>query len=229
MYPLLYNTLTRRMPRGTMEPTLLEYAHCGKTVLLTGLSDPDEPFRVWVEGESYGTCPLEETNPFTRQQASATNDADAIAAATASSGASSSASAKGMFDFEFPVSLGTINGSAASVQDMLAAASNITNLQAMLSPAASAGSMGPFGALSVQTDLDQLKTAFISGALNGTAQAAKSVLGLNETFVDSEVKMMESLIVGDALAHHMEPLYYAALASAFTKAKKLAQSKSKEA
>lgn len=199
------------MPRGTKQPNLLEYAHCGKTVLLTGLSAPGERLRVWVEGESEGTCPLAETDPFARQAAGS----DAAVAPATSSG-SSSGPGGGVFEFEFPVSLGMVNGSVASVQDMLAAASNITNLQAMLSPAASAGSTGPFGALSVQTDLDQLKKAFISGALNGTALAAKNVLGLNETFVDAELRMMESLIVGDALAHHMEPLYYAALATAFT-------------
>lgn len=194
------------MPRGTKQPNLLEYAHCGKTVLLTGLSTPGERLSVWVEGESEGTCPLAETDPFARQ----------AAGPTPATSNGSSGPGRGAFEFEFPVSLGRVNGSVASVQDMLAAASNITNLQAMLSPAASAGSTGPFGVLSIQTDLDQLKKAFISGALNGTALAAKNVLGLNETFVDAELRMMESLIVGDALAHHMEPLYYAALATAFT-------------
>lgn len=200
------------MPRGTKQPNLLEYAHCGKTVLLTGLSAPGERLSVWVEGESEGTNPLAETDPFARQAAGS----GSIPTTATSSGSGSGGPGGGAFEFEFPVSLGMVNGSVASVQDMLAAASNITNLQAMLSPAASAGSTGPFGALSVQTDLDQLKKAFISGALNGTALAAKNVLGLNETFVDAELRMMESLIVGDALAHHMEPLYYAALATAFT-------------
>lgn len=196
------------MPRGTKQPNLLEYAHCGRTVLLTPSTDgaARERFGVWVEGESEGTCPLQEFDPFARGE----GGDDAVDSSSSSNTSGES------FEFQFPVSLGVVNGTAASVQDMLRAASNLTNLQAMLSPAASAGSMGPFGALSLQADLDQLKGTLWSGALNGTAMAAKSILGLNSSFVDAEMRMMESLVVGDGLMHHMEPLYYVALQKAFT-------------
>jgi len=201
-----------RMPRGTKQPNLLEYAHCGKTVLLTGGGEPDLRFSVWVEGESEGTCPLQEADPFARAAVSSPTASSASSSASSSDSSSSGPSA---FEFQMPVSLGVVNGTAASVQDMLRAASNWTNLQAMLSPAASAASTGPFGALSLQTDFDQLKSAMLSGALNGTGLAAKSILGLNGTFVDGELRMMESLILGDALAQHMEPSYFITLGKAF--------------
>jgi hypothetical protein len=211
--PIIVTQIATRMPRGTRQPNLLEYSHCGKTVLLTGGAEPGQRFSVWVEGESEGTCPLREADPFARAGGSA--DSSSSSSSSSSSDGSSAPSSSSSFDFQFPVSLGMVNGTAASVQDMLRAASNLTNLQAMLSPAASAASEGPFGALSLQADLNQLKGAILSGALNGTALAAKSILGLSGTFVDAEMRMMESLILGDALAHHMEPLYYMALSKAF--------------
>ena len=202
-----------RMPRGTKQPNVLEYAHCGKTVLLTGGGEPDGRFSVWVEGESEGTCPLLEADPFARAAVSSPTTSSASSASSDSSDSSSSGPSN--FEFQMPVSLGMVNGTAASVQDMLRAASNWTNLQAMLSPAASAASTGPFSALSLQTDFDQLKGAILSGALNGTGLAAKSILGLSDTFVDAELRMMESLILGDALAQHMEPSYFITLGKAF--------------
>jgi hypothetical protein len=36
-------------------------------------------------------------------------------------------------------------------------------------------------------------------------------VGLNATFVASELRLMASIVKGAALAHHMEPLYYLAL------------------
>jgi len=50
--------------------------------------------------------------------------------------------------------------------------------------------------------------------MNSTAMIGKS-LGLNETFVNSELSLIRGLVYGDALAHHMEPLYYVALEKAF--------------
>ena len=196
------------MPRGTRQPTLLSYDHCARTVLLSATESGR--FYVWVEGESAGTCPLREVDPFGGSEATPPPPPPS----SSSSSSPSSSSPSSSFEFQLPVSMATFaNGTAASVQDMLRAASNLTNLQAMMSPAASAASTGPFGALSLQTDLEQIKGALLGGALNGTALAAKS-MGLNATFVDSEMRMMESLIVGDALAHHMEPLYYVALEKA---------------
>lgn len=36
-------------------------------------------------------------------------------------------------------------------------------------------------------------------------------LAINQSFVQSELQMMESILRGAAMAHHMEPLYYVAL------------------
>lgn len=49
---------------------------------------------------------------------------------------------------------------------------------------------------------------------NQTAALAARTLGLNMSFVDAEFRLLDSIWQGAALAHHMEPLYYAALQTA---------------
>ncbi|CAM9475443.1 unnamed protein product [Ectocarpus sp. 8 AP-2014] len=48
-----------RMPRATMGGISLDYQHSGRTVMVA--EDPEEP--PWIQGESGGECPLEETDP----------------------------------------------------------------------------------------------------------------------------------------------------------------------
>lgn len=211
-----------RMPRGSGESSLLmEYSHCGRTVLLT--ETEDGRFSVWVEGESEGTCPLKEGEAFT----STTPTSQSMAEIIKKAAIEAMERGKGGLEFETPFSKATFaNGTAASVQEMLRAAGNFTNLQAMLSSTSSidyfssftsipsSPSLGPFGQLSLQTDLQQIANAVFGSAMNSTATIGKS-LGLNETFVDSELSLIRGLVYGDALAHHMEPLYYVALEKAF--------------
>lgn len=220
--------IVARMPRGSGESSLLmEYSHCGRTVLLT--ETEEGRFSVWVEGESEGTCPLKEGGAFTSTTPTAGQSMTEMiknAAAGAMEGG------KAGLEFETPFSKATFaNGTAASVQEMLRAAGNLTNLQAMLSSTSSTNyfssstpstpsspsswpSLGPFGQLSLQTDLQQIANAVFGSAMNSTAMIGKS-LGLNETFVNSELSLIRGLVYGDALAHHMEPLYYVALEKAF--------------
>ncbi len=191
-----------RMPRGTRQTAaLLEYSHCGRTVLLT--ETDAGAFKVWVEGESEGTCPLRESDPFAVvpvPDASTTVEGKKPAA----------------LEFQMPISVATFdNGTVASVQEMLRAAGNLTNLQAMLTSFSSpSSSLGPFGKLSLEADMNQIAQALFGSALNSTAVIGKS-MGLNATFVESELNLIKSLLGGDALAHHMEPLYYVALEKAF--------------
>ncbi|CAB1113920.1 unnamed protein product [Ectocarpus sp. CCAP 1310/34] len=51
--------IVARMPRATMGGISLDYQHCGRTVMVA--EDPEEP--PWIQGESGGECPLEETDP----------------------------------------------------------------------------------------------------------------------------------------------------------------------
>lgn len=219
--------IVARMPRGTGESALLmEYSHCGRTVLLT--ETKEGRFSVWVEGESEGSCPLKEGGAFANSGTTSASQSMAEMLKNAAAGAMEGG--KGGFEFQTPFSKATFaNGTAASVQEMLRAAGNLTNLQAMLSSTSSTNyfsstssptsasswpSLGPFGQLSLQTDLSQIANAVFGSALNSTAMIGKS-LGLNETFVDSELSLIRGLVYGDALAHHMEPLYYVALEKAF--------------
>lgn len=216
--------IVARMPRGTgRSAVLMEYNHCGRTVLLTETEEGQ--FRVWVEGESEGVCPLKEGDAFASTTDKSVSDLRAIAM-------------KGKGDkeleFQLPISKATFsNGTTASVQEMLRAAGNLTNLEAMLSfkpstdiLASFSGSpsswppSGPFGQLSLQTDLFQVANAVFGTALNSTAFIGKS-LGLNETFIDSELNLIKGLVYGEAFAHHMEPLYYLALEKAFGAAMKM--------
>ncbi|CAN0111908.1 unnamed protein product [Ectocarpus sp. 12 AP-2014] len=48
-----------RLPRATMGGISLDYRHAGRTVMVA--EDPEEP--PWIQGESGGECPLEETDP----------------------------------------------------------------------------------------------------------------------------------------------------------------------
>jgi len=219
--------IVARMPRGSGESSLLmEYSHCGRTVLLT--ETEEGRFSVWVEGESEGSCPLKEGGAFT----STTPTGQSIAEMIKNAAAGAMEGGKGGLEFQTPFSKATFaNGTAASVQEMLRAAGNLTNLQAMLSSTSSTNycspstsstpsspsfwpSLGPFGQLSLQTDLQQIANAVFGSAMNSTAMLGKS-LGLNETFVNSELSLIRGLVYGDALAHHMEPLYYVALEKAF--------------
>ncbi|CAM9555140.1 unnamed protein product [Pylaiella littoralis] len=49
-----------RMPRATMRGISLDYSHSGRTVMVA--EDPEEA--PWIQGESEGECPLEETDPI---------------------------------------------------------------------------------------------------------------------------------------------------------------------
>jgi hypothetical protein len=218
--------IVARMPRGSGESSLMEYSHCGRTVLLT--ETEEGRFSVWVEGESEGTCPLKEGGAFTSTTPAGQSMTEMIKTAAAVA----MERGKGGLEFQTPFSKATFaNGTAASVQEMLRAAGNLTNLQAMLSSTSSTNyfssstsstlsspsswpSLGPFGQLSLQTDLQQIANAVFGSAMNSTAMIGKS-LGLNETFVNSELSLIRGLVYGDALAHHMEPLYYVALEKAF--------------
>eukprot|EP00624_Nannochloropsis_granulata_P001701 evm.model.NODE_18335_length_53189_cov_28.322943.9 len=192
-----------RMPRGSGESSLLmEYSHCGRTVLLT--ETKDGRFTVWVEGESEGTCPLKEGEAFT----STTPTSQSIAEMIKKAATEAMERGKGGLEFQTPFSKATFaNGTAASVQEMLRAAGNLTNLQAMLSSTSSTDyfssftsipsspSLGPFGQLSLQTDLQQIANAVFGSAMNSTATIGKS-LGLNETFVESELSLIRGLVDG---------------------------------
>jgi len=141
---------------------------------------------------------------------------------------------------KFPSNTGNINGSAASVTQLLKAATNITNLKEMIEAptidfsqmlaslptfdlASFVGGKTVTGTATDPALLGQFRSmmnmdfkSFVSKSQTSLSnksavQVAQELLGLNATFVDAELKLMESIIQGAALAHHMEPLYFVAL------------------
>jgi len=62
--------------------------------------------------------------------------------------------------------------------------------------------------------LDRTKQS-ITGKLQGMSAAdALSMFGLDKRFVESELKLVESLAQGKAIEHHLEPSYFAAMKTA---------------
>lgn len=51
--------------------------------------------------------------------------------------------------------------------------------------------------------------------MSDTAMYAARAMGFNTSFFDSELKLMESIVAGAAIAHHMEAKYYVALEKAY--------------
>lgn len=51
--------------------------------------------------------------------------------------------------------------------------------------------------------------------MTDTAMFAARAMGFNTSFFDSELKLMESIVAGAAIAHHMEAKYYVALEKAY--------------
>jgi hypothetical protein len=49
-----------------------------------------------------------------------------------------------------------------------------------------------------------------------SASDVASVLGIDRSFTEREIKLVQSLVQGKALAHHMEDEYYATLGAAAT-------------
>jgi hypothetical protein len=49
-----------------------------------------------------------------------------------------------------------------------------------------------------------------------SATDVASVLGIDRSFTEREIKLVQSLLQGKALAHHMEDEYYATLGAAAT-------------
>ena len=55
----------------------------------------------------------------------------------------------------------------------------------------------------------------VTGRLSGmSAGDALSMLGLDQKFVESELRLVESLAQGKAIEHHLEPSYYVAMTKA---------------
>lgn len=111
---------------------------------------------------------------------------------------------------------------------MLRIASNFTNLREMLRQPG----IGPFDRLSQAVDINDMKDRFSSAFKKPTPTPAASniietstnlldmpvsmsILGLNSTFVEAEIKLMESIVKGDGFNDHYEQPYYQALKKAF--------------
>lgn len=109
---------------------------------------------------------------------------------------------------------------------MLRFASNFTNLREMMS----APGVGPFDRISQALDINEMKDRFSSAFKKPTASASASntveaptnlldmpvsILGLNSSFVEAELKLMESIVKGDGFNDHYEQPYYQALKKAF--------------
>ena len=190
--PPTYN----RVPRATRQPSLIEYDHCGRTVLLTQTPDKSS-FTVFIEGLD-GECPL-------RQIDSSIIGAAAPAAAGDAKKKASSPIADLSEFFHLPFNKATFkNGTSASIGDMLRLASNTTNLKAMMS----SSPVGSYNKMSLGVDLNEM-TSNLAGSQQGTNDGMKSTvamaaesLGFNASFVDAEVQMMESIIGGKGFADH---------------------------
>lgn len=168
-----------RMPRhANSAGALLDYEHCGRTVLVDETGGVEGGF--WVEGEDeQADCPLRDVSPFTNPFGSKTIlgelSATAAEAAAAAWGdvTKSGAESEGEQEFDFKGLARSFGGAAAK--------------------------------------LSKASEGIASRVQSMKAVEALGVIGLDVEFVESEMKLAESIRSGTGLVHHLEPSYFEAM------------------
>jgi hypothetical protein len=199
--------LVARHPR-TMNALVfgsISYDHCGATVLVSPNdvaenveSKQDDPFvmpRVWVEGESDGKqCPVRDGTPL----ASPLADGSLLAEL-------------------YNVTLETWNADAEQEAKVVKGAMEIAAGSEEIAKSAGKDAEQSSTSISLEENLarfSRLASQVTQRLSTITATDLASVVGIDRQFTLREMRMISSILNGQALAHHMEDQYYAAMGRA---------------
>ena len=188
-----------RVPRSSTANRLLEYSHAGKTVAVATNGTKDA---IWIEGQSAGTSPTQEVNPFfDRFDGTGLPSALLSSSSEHKNDSQTTAQEVELFDIEQQVaSLLALHPATATE-----ALSNIAD-QALTSGQSLLMSALP----------DVLQAAGVEDQdlekLDGLFKMARELSGgVQSKFIEREFEMLASILDSRALTHHLEPSYFEAL------------------
>mmetsp|Transcript_8028 Transcript_8028/g.25012 ORF Transcript_8028/g.25012 Transcript_8028/m.25012 type:complete len:304 (-) Transcript_8028:370-1281(-) len=219
-----------RLPRhANSAGALLDYEHVGRTVLIDEAGVVCNGF--WIESESDNEqCPLREVSPITNpfgpgsvltdlvERLSSVAGGDTVTAAASSQGSSSAAA--GLIEAKL-VALQETGGKEGTdaLGAQLASLENELkgeDLEQLRTFEKQVKDLASSVTLAVG-ELGKARDDIAKRLGEMTPAEAMSLIGLDARFVESELRMIESMRKGTFVVHHLEPSYFAAMRRALDK------------
>ena len=205
--------IVARMPRhANSAGALLDYEHVGRTVLVE--EDPSKLHKgFWVEGETaVEQCPLREVSPLSNpfSAGSVLGDLSQLTVGTLDKLGQkrlvSPLPCLGRHAYHRPCGIlcvARVHACGFSLPVLTELwQDSITDRQQLAQAMAGAAA-----------ELERARLGVSKRLETASALDALSLFGLDKRFVESELKLIDSLRTGAALFHHLEPSYYKALTS----------------
>lgn len=188
-----------RVPRSSTANRLLEYSHAGKTVAVATNGTKEA---IWIEGQSAGTSPTQEVNPFF-DRFDGTGLPSALLSSSSEHNNDSQTTAQEVELFDIEQQLAS-----------LLALHPATAKEALSSIADQALTSGQSLLMSALPDV--LQAAGVEDQdlekLDGLFKMARELSGgVQSKFIEREFEMLASILDSRALTHHLEPSYFEAL------------------